>query len=87
MVQIFYTIEARGQGHSCPKMVPYNLYYSDASTQKFDIDATKKCGRNVGDMILSSFEARGHGHSDLKQYATFLYPNMYPKMGFLCHIV
>ena len=32
-------------------------------------------------MIFSSFEASGQGNSDLKQYATFHYPNMYPQYG------
>ena len=41
----------------------------------------QKCGIYVWDMKFSSFEASGQGHSDLKQYATFQYPNMYPQYG------
>ena len=32
-------------------------------------------------MMFSSFEASGQSHSDLKQCATFYYPNMYPQYG------
>ena len=39
---------------------------------KFDIVATKNVGDILGIYFKSSIEAKGQGHSDLKQYATFL---------------
>ena len=74
------------KGHSCTKEVRYNPQHRDASTQNLRL-LPQKCERYVRDKKNSSFEARGQGHSDLKQHATFHYPKMYPNLGFLCLII
>ena len=48
---------------------------------KFEIVTSNNVGDYVVDTFFSRIEAIGQVHNNLKQYATFHYPNMYPQYG------
>ena len=79
-VRLLYTIEVRCQGHSCRKVICYNLKIKMHVRTKFEIVTSNNLGVCLGN-DFSSIEAIGQGHSDLKQYVTFQYPNRYPLYG------
>ena len=70
----------RSHGHNCPKVVRYILNIKMHPYTKFEILPQIMWGICWG-YDFSCIGARGQGHSDLKQYVTFQYPNMYPKYG------
>ena len=80
MFDFIRVAEVRGQGHSCPKVVRYNFNIKMHPHTKFDIDTSNSVGI-CWEYNFLSIGGRGQGHSDLKEYVTFQYPNMYPKYG------
>ena len=76
-VHDFYTTEVRGQGHSCPKVVRYNLKINMHRHTNLRL-LPQMMWEICWGYDFSSIEVRGQGHSDLKQYVTFQYQNMYP---------